>query len=756
MRASVLLSNVLLFVCLPAAGLTPAADTLVVLPEFEVSQTRDGYDNSISRLAQQADILSPQELTSAHVVTPKDASNLVPNVSMPDYGSAMTSTVYIRGLGSRIDESVMGMVVDGVPLLDKNMFDFRLQDVRRIEILRGPQGTLYGRNTMGGIMDIRTILPMDISGRQNITANAEYATANSAYADAAIRRRETDKFGWGLSGQYNRTDGFYRNQYNGSLIDHSQGASGRFVLDFKPKDEWRVTNTISAGWTDQGAYPYASAETRIINYNDTGSYHRICAVEALHATREWERHTMELSASYQYLNDLMRMDNDYTPKSIFTLEQGQRVHSATLDGLVRSKGQTWWYDFLTGAAAFIKHGDMHAPVTFKRDGIEELILSNANRGIRKAFPDDSLEIVEQQFIVESDFKRLNAGAALYHQSIFKPVKGLTLKAGIRLDVEYVSLDYDCSASLHYRMTALMKQPKPFTTSMKGVMSDTYFQVLPRVSVQYDFSKLSLYAYAAKGSKAGGYNTQIFSTIIQNRMMADMMADMGVHMDGMGDERYTKAEITKYRPEKAWTYEAGLHWSAAEGLRIDADIFYIDIQDQQVTVFPEGKTAGRMMTNAARSRSLGAEATLLYRWQKNSWRGMIHGSYGFTDARFISFDDGINNYSGNHIPYSPMHTAYLGTDVCYRAGKRWLDSVSLSLSGEGRGRIWWNEANTLSQPFYALLNASVEIKWKYVSLQLWARNLTGTQYDVFYFVSMSNAFLQQGKPRQLGIRIAAVF
>ena len=223
-----------------------------------------------------------------------------------------------------------------------------------------------------------------------------------------------------------------------------------------------------------------------------------------------------------------------------------------------------------------------------------------------------------------------------------------------------------------------------------------------------------------------------------------------------EKRYTKAEITKYRPEKAWTYEAGLHWSAAEGLRIDADIFYIDIQDQQVTVFPEGKTAGRMMTNAARSRSLGAEATLLYRWQKNSWRGMIHGSYGFTDARFISFDDGINNYSGNHIPYSPMHTAYLGTDVCYRAGKRWLDSVSLSLSGEGRGRIWWDEANTLSQPFYALLNASVEIKWKYVSLQLWARNLTGTQYDVFYFVSMSNAFLQQGKPRQLGIRIAAEF
>ena len=163
-----------------------------------------------------------------------------------------------------------------------------------------------------------------------------------------------------------------------------------------------------------------------------------------------------------------------------------------------------------------------------------------------------------------------------------------------------------------------------------------------------------------------------------------------------------------------------------------------------------------MTNAARSRSLGAELSVRYHWQKGLWRGMLHGSYGFTDARYISFTDGIDSYDGNHIPYSPRHTAYIGADVCYRADKKWLDSVSLSVSAEGRGRIWWNDANTLSQPFYTLLNASLLFKWKYMSLQLWARNLTGTEYDVFYFVSMGNAFLQQCKPRQMGVTFTSEF
>ena len=89
-----------------------------------------------------------------HIVSVKDLSALVPNFFQPDYGSKMTSSIYVRGFGARIDQPIIGVTVDGVPYLNKNNYDFDMFDVARIELLRGPQSTLYGRNTMGGQMNI--------------------------------------------------------------------------------------------------------------------------------------------------------------------------------------------------------------------------------------------------------------------------------------------------------------------------------------------------------------------------------------------------------------------------------------------------------------------------------------------------------------------------------------------------------------------------------------------------------------------------
>ena len=67
---------------------------------------------------------------------------------MPDYGSKLTSPVYIRGIGSKINAPSVGLYVDGIPYFEKSAFDFNFTEIDRMEILRGPQGTLYGRNTM--------------------------------------------------------------------------------------------------------------------------------------------------------------------------------------------------------------------------------------------------------------------------------------------------------------------------------------------------------------------------------------------------------------------------------------------------------------------------------------------------------------------------------------------------------------------------------------------------------------------------------
>ena len=157
----------------------------VVLPAIEVSA---------SRLAQSAmprqsglSIIDNQLIEVAQITTPKDVTSLVPGVHMPDYGSAMTSSIYIRGMGSRTGEPTLGMVIDGVPLLDKNMYDHTMQDVKQIQLLRGPGGSLYGRNTQGGVMEISTILPLDFT-TQHIRGLLSRSTANSIRAQASVYR----------------------------------------------------------------------------------------------------------------------------------------------------------------------------------------------------------------------------------------------------------------------------------------------------------------------------------------------------------------------------------------------------------------------------------------------------------------------------------------------------------------------------------------------------------------------------------------
>ena len=83
---------------------------------------------------------------------------------MPDYGSKQTSPIYIRGIGSKINAPSVGLYVDGIPHFENSAFDIDLSNISQIEILRGPQGTLYGRNTIGGIINIYTKSPLTYQG----------------------------------------------------------------------------------------------------------------------------------------------------------------------------------------------------------------------------------------------------------------------------------------------------------------------------------------------------------------------------------------------------------------------------------------------------------------------------------------------------------------------------------------------------------------------------------------------------------------
>ena len=177
-------------------------------------------------------------------------------------------------------------------------------------------------------------------------------------------------------------------------------------------------------------------------------------------------------------------------------------------------------------------------------------------------------------------------------------------------------------------------------------------------------------------------------------------------------------------------------------------FYIDVRDQQLTIFPEGQSTGRMMTNAGRTRSVGAEAAL----QFAPWRSLeINMAYGYTDARFVRYDNGIEDFKDNRIPTprsTPSRPRRHGP--CPRASS---GSATWSCKRESAAR--GASGGTGEHTFAALLCVSERLR-AVRAQALFARHLgpqpRGARYDVFYFKSIGNEFVQRGRPRTFGITL----
>ncbi|MBR3912450.1 MAG: TonB-dependent receptor [Alistipes sp.] len=703
-------------------------------------------------------------LRSERVLSIKDLSAIVPNFYQPDYGSKMTSSIYVRGFGARIDQPIIGLTVDGVPYLNKNNYDFDMLDVARVELLRGPQSTLYGRNTMGGQMNVYTLSPMNYQG---VRALLEYSSGNTLRAKASYYgRSKSGKFGFSVGGYYNRTDGLFDNAFDGSNVDWGESSGGRLRLVGDLGSGWEIDNTASFGYDYEGGYAYAlyDAEKDVvgdINYNSPSGYMRYSFSDGLVLSHTNDKIKFTSTTSYQFMHDRMRMDNDLTPASIFTLEQEQHEHAFTEDLVLRSNDDSHRYQWLVGAYGFYKKIDMSAPVTILKDGIDNLILGNMPAMIKNL-----LQFDRDELVVASNFDLPTYGLALYHESSVKAGERWRFTAGLRLDYEASKMNYDNHSAIGYKVGPMrpgMPDMIPMHTvevPFSGEEKMDYLELLPKFAVNFTTGAGDLYATVTRGYKAGGFNTQIFSDILQNKvksaLMNDAMSSMGRPSMGGEESPYDTASVTTYDPEYSWNYEVGGHLQFADKrVNVDFAAFWIECRDQQLTVFPEGTTTGRMMSNAGRSRSRGVEVAAT--WDVFKLMNLSHlrlmANYGYTNAKFEEFNDGVTDYAGNYLPYAPQHTTSLGVAYNWWIGGKLLDEVVLNASWQGAGKIYWNEANTLKQDFYSQLNASVELRKGDFSLTLWGRNLTNTDFYTFYFKSMNNNFYNHGKPCRLGVTLS---
>ena len=680
------------------------------------------------------------------ISAPRDLSAIVPGLHIPDYGSAMTSSIYMRGLGSRIDNPVVSLYVDDVPVLDKNNYNFQFLDVRRADMFRGPQGTLYGRNSMVGILSVETLAP---SAYQGIRGGVEYGSANTVSARVSMYRGRS-----GTAVAYRHSDGFYVNDYDGRDCDKSDALYLRVRCELD-NAKVKMDNHFSLSLHKQGGYPYRLWQDGVllpVNYNDDCGYRRLSFTDGFRAEVRTGGWKMNSVTSLQLLFDSMELDQDFTPKSMFTLNQIQRQYAVTQELIFKPESKPDWWDSQTGLFGFVKYNNMSAPVGFLRDGINSLILDNANANIPEAF--GTLDIIGDSFPIKSDFGIFTYNAALYHESYFRLGRWL-LTAGLRIDHEGNFMDYNSRADVNFILSPSMKEPYLLQTRYAGDISNFYFQVLPKISALYrigdDGDKLSgqVYANVSKGYKSGGFNTQIFSDILQNKMMTDMMGALGVHLDSEGDG--PEARNTTYKPETCMNYEVGGRLAFSGGghrLKAGVSAFYLRCRNQQITVFPAGKGTGRMMANAGRSRSCGVEAE--FSW---AWKGLsVQASGSILNAVFKEYNDGRNDYSGNVIPYSPSSTLFALAAYSFVFDHPFFRNLEVSADVAGTGKIVWDEAGEFSQDPYYILGAGLRLGLPYSSVYLRGANLTGTEFDTFYFKSVGNSFFQRGKPFRVTIGV----
>lgn len=770
-------------------------DTLKIVDVEEVLIIAAPKENrKLRELPNAVTLLSQQDMQAAQVNSIKNLTALVPNIFIPDYGSRLTSAVYIRGIGSRINTPSVGLYVDNIPYIDKSAFDFDYSDIERIDVLRGPQGTLYGRNAMGGIIKVHTKSPFSYQGtdfRIGAGTHNQYNTSVTHY------HRINERFAFSAGGFYDYEGGFFRNAArNNDKLDKGQSAGGRARAIYLPSENWKLDFNLSYEYSDQGGYPYGlyDKENGTVAkpaYDEESSYYRNLLNAGLNLEYQAQNFILSAVTGYQWLRDRMFMDQDFSAANIFNIEQKQRINTFSEEIVLKSKPNRRW-QWTTGAFGFYQSLHTDGPVLFHRDGITSVIEGNANSvfddlasmGV-PGIPVMHLGINNESLPVSGSFDTPTLSGAIFHQSTFNDlfVKGLSATIGLRMDYEKVKMEYNsAAATTNFNFSMKMGNPaNPQIIESQGLEgnaaylgkeSTDYVQLLPKFALQYEWNKgNNIYATAARGYRSGGYNIQMFSDLVtgvlSNSMMDAIMTDpnfsrFSAMIEQMKKELPEVSDATKYKPEYTWNYEIGSHLTLWEGrLLADLSAFYMDTRNQQIAKFAENGL-GRITVNAGKSHSYGAEASLR---AALTTAFTVNASYGYTYATFKEYATNVKvdgetkeiSYNGNYVPFVPKHTLSLGGQYIFRINPgHWLDRIQVNANYTGAGRIYWTEQNDVSQSFYGTLNGRLSLQKGNGQIDFWVRNALDKDYAAFYFESMGNGFMQKGRPIQAGIELRCRF
>lgn len=560
--------NALLFAALSlnaATGINPdsSANKNVPLDEIVVTDFKQNKRNLTSTAVSTINV---QQLHNQQIVNLKELTAIMPNFYMPDYGSYANTPVYIRGIGTKSKGSAVGFYVDGVPHFESSAFNIDLSDIAAVNVFRGPQGTLYGRNTIAGIINVYTHNPLDY---QRTRIKVGYGRYNDFIAQASNYAKISEKFGISTAASYHHNDGMFTNHFLNEKADKLNEGEGRIGLYWRPTTNWLLHINSTLTYSGQNGYPYApydivKDELLPISYNRNSTYRRLISSTGLNAQYENNHISFNSQTSYQFIKSHQGLDQDFTPQDVYFVDNSyhQNMLSQELTLKSNDKGR---YQWIIGLFGMLLHSNQFAETSyFTRD-----------------------------FSTPTTYKNPTAGYAIYHQSSYNIWRGLSTTVGLRFDYEHAKTTYNQDKTT--LSTGVTTHAKDF------VSSASFRQFTPKFTLQYLTNKDNLYYISiTRGYKPGGFNT-IFKT---------------------------DAERT-YAPEYSWNYEVGTRLKFFNGrLTAEADLFYIDWRHMQTTYTVPG--VGNVIANAGHTDSKGFELSLAYHpiksLQLNLNYGYTHARY----------------------------------------------------------------------------------------------------------------------------------
>lgn len=704
-----------------------SGNSLDIAMEEDASQLDEvvvkGFESAITQARRRAESVQsiPESVITftAKDIETKGINNIqsfadqVPNVNFTTSQNVGNNFITVRGVSQiRNGDAPIAFLIDGVTIPDANLLNQELFDVALIEVVKGPQGALYGKNAIAGAINIITNEPTN-TFRNKVQMG--FGNGNLFHAQlSSTGPLVKDKLFYRVSGSYRSSDGLLNNETLNEAPDYLKDLSirGQLKAILSPRVSATLTGQVID--TEAGGLYYAApnngeaknAPDSFDNWSILADQRGVGTLKNNYGNLKFDidLNNVKLTSltTYNKAERNAAGDLDFTPADV--LRQDQDSNTETFNQEIR-----------LGSVAKPESKVNWDIGTFYQK-LDKTLITGASADFGFFAPPFEPTGMQSQLAI-GDFTNTYKTLALFGFMDYAVSEKLTLSAGLRFDNDNISQDNRSEGTNPSRV-------------------DTQLQ--PKLSLAYQANeKTLLFANYGKGYRTGGFN-----------------------------QGQTVRYDTDFAAETTDNYEIGIKNTLWDGRFIfNLSGFYIDFTDQQLYALVLDGGAGQILIgnfNVPESRSIGFEADV--RLRASNWLDVL-ASYGYTNATIENGTStesvGMNaaiDVSGNNTPLVPQNSFSFGLESNFDIS----DNISFNgnLNLEGTGEIFWHEDNAASSSSYSLLNARMNFNFNNVTIGLWGTNLTDTEYITEFFdQTFSNGgsdLAWLGQPLAAGINLSYKF